>query len=218
MIAVVDYGMGNLRSAQKGIEKAGFEARITDNPDDVLNADGVVLPGVGAFGDCYSGLADRGFVGPIREVAARGTPLLGICVGMQLFFEGSEEGDVRTGLGLIPGRVKRFPPSKISGLKVPHMGWNQIRPVRACPLFQYVSANPALYFVHSYYPSPESTEDVIAVAEYGLEFPAIVGRANVMGTQFHPEKSQREGIALLRAFGEIVASSAPERLAMHHTA
>ncbi len=210
MIVIVDYGMGNLRSAQKGFEKGGHEAVISDRPRDIEGAEGVVLPGVGAFKDCYDGLDARGFVEPLIEYAHSGKPLLGICVGMQLLFEESTEGEGSRGLGIFPGRVVRFSDTKETGLKVPHMGWNVLETAAgaACPLLRDVSARPHVYFVHSYYPEPASEEIVYARTEYGVKFAALVGRDAVYGAQFHPEKSQREGIAILKAFGDLVQESA----------
>lgn len=206
MIVIVDYGMGNLRSAQKGLEKAGHEAIISEDPADVAKSDGVVLPGVGAFGDCYKGLSAQGFVEPLLEAVAESKPLLGICVGMQLLFDSSEEGGGAQGLGILPGRVVRFPDARKTGLKVPHMGWNELKPVaqRPCPLLQELSPHPYVYFVHSYYPQPAREDLVYATSEYGVEFAALVGRDNVFAAQFHPEKSQREGIRILKAFGDYV--------------
>ncbi len=211
MIVVVDYGMGNLRSAQKGLERAGFDAVISQNPADLTDAAGIVLPGVGAFKDCFNGLAERGFVDPILEQARNGKPLFGICVGMQLLFEYGEEGEGSRGLGILPGRVVRFPDAGPGGLKVPHMGWNTLDPVpaRKCPLLTYTSASPYVYFLHSYYPVPSDPGIVYATTTYGLRFASVVGRGSVFGAQFHPEKSQREGIGILRAFGEFVMQGAP---------
>ncbi len=203
MIAIVDYGLGNLRSAQKGLEKAGAHAVVTDNPVRIAAADAVVLPGVGAFKDCYDGLASRGLVGPVTEAANSGRPFLGICVGLQLLFESSEEGEGSRGLGIFPGRVVRFPDLRRTGLKVPHMGWNRVtRTGQDCPLLPNGDA-PYAYFVHSYYAQPSDARLVLATAEHGVSFPAIVGRDNVFAVQFHPEKSQEAGIALLRAFARL---------------
>ena len=205
MIAIVDYGMGNLRSAQKGFEKAGCEAVVTDAVSDIASADAVVLPGVGALGDCHDGLAARGLVEPVKEAAASGRPFLGICIGLQLLFEESEEGNA-SGLGIFPGRVVRFPSAAETGLKVPHMGWNEVNavPGRACPLLEGVRPNPYAYFVHSYHALPADPALTLATCTYGVTFPAIVGRDNVFAVQFHPEKSQTDGIAILRAFGALV--------------
>ena len=206
MIAIVDYGMGNLRSAQKGFEKAGHAAIITDAPAVIADADAVVLPGVGAFKDCYRGLESRGLVEPIRDAAAGGRPLLGICVGLQMLFDQSEEGGVSKGLGILPGRVVRFENAGKTGLKVPHMGWNRVQPVSdsARKLLAAAGGEPYLYFVHSYHAMPADDSLVLATCEYGVAFPAIVGRGNVYGFQFHPEKSQKQGISLLRAFGNLI--------------
>lgn len=208
MIVIVDYGMGNLRSAQKGLEKAGHAAVITDDPAMIEAADAVVLPGVGAFKDCYEGLRSRGLVDPVVAAAKTGRPFLGICVGLQLLFEESEEGGVSKGLGLLPGRVVRFPDARQTGLKVPHMGWNRIRPRSdgLCPLLKGCVPEPYVYFVHSYYPQPTDDRVVLATCEYGIEFPAMVGRDNIFAVQFHPEKSQDQGILILRNFGNLVSS------------
>ncbi len=208
MIAIVDFGMGNLRSAQKGFEKAGHVAAITDDVNAIAQADAVVLPGVGAFKDCYEGLRQRGLVDQLRSFAASGRPFLGICIGLQLLFDESEEGEGSPGLGILRGKVQRFPDSKETGLKVPHMGWNRIRQAHAapCPLLPDDAA-PYVYFVHSYYAKPDDDNVVLATSEYGIEFPAIVGRGNVFAVQFHPEKSQREGIKILKAFGNLVGES-----------
>ncbi len=206
MIAIVDYGMGNLRSAQKGLEKAGYQAVITDDPKAIDRADAVVLPGVGAFKDCYDGLRSRGLAEPVKAAALSGRPFLGICVGLQLLFEGSEEGPCDEGLGVFPGRVVRFQSRDETGLKVPHMGWNQVEPVpgRPCPLLKSWESPGYAYFVHSYYAQPSDESLVLATCDYGRKFPAIVGRDNLFAVQFHPEKSQTGGIALLRAFGSLV--------------
>jgi imidazole glycerol-phosphate synthase subunit HisH len=204
MIAIVDYGMGNLRSAQKGFEKAGHEAIVTDDPADIERAAAVVLPGVGAYADCYAGLEERGLIDPVKAAAASGKPFLGICVGMQLLFEGSEEGDCPKGLGILPGRVVRFPHDPTGVHKVPHMGWNQVTPApgASTPILEGLEA-PYVYFVHSYFPRPADPGVVLATAEHGVRFAAVVGRGNVVATQFHPEKSQDAGIAILRAFGNL---------------
>lgn len=206
MIAIVDYGMGNLASAQKGLAKAGHEAIITEDIRAIRDADAVVLPGVGAYADCYRGLAAKGLVDVVKEAAASGRPFLGICVGLQLLFEGSDEGPCDEGLGIFPGRVVRFPEAAATGLKVPHMGWNQIRlaPGASCPLLDADDPEPFVYFVHSYHARPVDPPVVLATCDYGVAFPAIVGRDNVLAVQFHPEKSQRAGLAMLRAFGNLV--------------
>ncbi len=209
MIVIVDYGMGNLRSAQKGCEKAGHAAIISDDPRDIARADAVVLPGVGAFKDCYEGLRSRGLVEPLKDAVHSGRPFLGICVGLQLLFNESEEGGGAPGLGILPGRVVRFPDAKKTGLKVPHMGWNQIKPVngRSCPLLKESTHNPYVYFVHSYYAKPADDKIVLATSDYGVEFAAMVGRDNMFAVQFHPEKSQREGLKILKAFGNLAKAA-----------
>ena len=208
MIAIVDYGMGNLRSAQKGLEKAGHAAVITRDPAIIDSADGVVLPGVGAFKDCIDGLRDRGLVDPVKAAAASGRPFLGICVGLQLLFDYSEEGEGAEGLGIFSGRVVRFRPASETGLKVPHMGWNQLQCV-GLPgpenLLEYTGPTPYTYFVHSYHAVPADPVIVRATCSYGNTFPAIISKDNVFATQFHPEKSQQDGIAILRAFGNLVS-------------
>ena len=205
MIAIIDYGMGNLRSAQKGLEKAGFEATITDDAKTIGTADAVVLPGVGAFKDCYEGLKSRDLIGPVKDAAYSGRPFLGICVGLQLLFEESEEGEGSEGLGIFKGRVVRFPDAAETGLKVPHMGWNQLKPVpgKEVKLLPGPNRTPYTYFVHSYHAQPEESDIILATCEYGIEFPAMVGRDNVFAVQFHPEKSQTDGINILRAFGAL---------------
>ncbi len=207
MIVIVDYGMGNLRSAQKSFEKVGYQAIVSSDPLDLEKADGVVLPGVGAFGDCYKGLHERGFVEPVKAAIASGRPFLGICVGMQLLFDASEEGDGSIGLGILPGTVVRFPMNGNTDLKVPHMGWNRLHQAenRSCPLLTS-DEEPYVYFVHSYFPRAENEGDVYAYATHGVEFPAIVGRDNVFGAQFHPEKSQHAGLKILKAFGDLTKS------------
>jgi imidazole glycerol-phosphate synthase subunit HisH len=206
MITIVDYGMGNLRSAQKGFERAGFAAEVSDDPRDIEGADAVVLPGVGAFKDCYAGLRSRGMVEPLQAAAASGKPFLGICVGLQLLFDESEEGAGSEGLHIFPGKVVRFPTAMPGGLKVPHMGWNRLEATTEprCPLLTETSPSPHVYFVHSYFAAPAAPGYVLATSHHGVAFPAIVGHGNVFAVQFHPEKSQREGLAILRAFGNLL--------------
>ncbi len=205
MIAIIDYGMGNLRSAQKALEKVGCEAGITENPDDLKNADAGILPGVGAFRDCYEGLKHKGFVEPIREFVQAGKPLLGICIGLQLLFEYGEEGGGSEGLGIFKGKVIRFPAAKMTGLKVPHMGWNFVQPVnnKNNPLLPSGQGGYA-YFVHSYFPQPTEENLTLATCHYGISFPCIVGKGAVFGVQFHPEKSQQFGLEILKNFGAFI--------------
>ena len=197
MIAIIDYGMGNLRSVQKAFESLGFEARITDDAETILAADHVVLPGVGAFHDAMARLTETGLDNVVKAAAGRGTPLLGICLGMQLMFEHSEENGFWDGLGLFPGTVTRFP---AMGLKVPHMGWNQLE-TRDCVLFDK-GDDPCVYFVHSYCMADISDEWTAATCDYGMPFTAVISRGNVMATQFHPEKSGDAGLKMLRRFAE----------------
>jgi glutamine amidotransferase len=198
-IALIDYGIGNLRSVQKALEHVGAEVTLTDDPQVILRATKVVLPGVGAFGDGMKGLRERGLVEVVREVVRTGTPLLGICVGMQLLFEESEEMGMHEGLGILVGTVKKFPHSD---LKVPQTGWNEIVPQKTSPLFYELSLGSFAYFNHSYY-CAASTDDTLATTDYGFDFPSIVGRERVYGIQFHPEKSQTVGLKLLKNFVEL---------------
>ena len=197
MIAIIDYGMGNLRSVQKALEFLGQQAVITDDAAAIARADRVILPGVGAFRDAMQRLRDTGLDRSVLETAAAGKPLLGICLGMQMMFEHSEENGFYDGLGLFPGTVTRF---EDRGLKIPHMGWNTIE-TRACPLFD-AGKQPCVYFVHSYCMAEVSDEWTAATCTYGQTFTAAVCRGNVMATQFHPEKSGSEGLAMLRRFAE----------------
>lgn len=199
MIALVDYGIGNLRSVYKALAAVGAEVQLTEYPAEILAAQKVVLPGVGAFGDGMAGLRARGLVEVILEVARRGTPLLGICVGMQLLFDAGEEMGEHPGLGLLPGRVKRFPQGS---LKVPHTGWNQLHLVQPAPLLEGLQDGDYAYFNHSYYCAAADKGDIQAVTGYGLPVPSVVGRGSLWGVQFHPEKSQDVGLTILRNFVE----------------
>ncbi|MCQ1535418.1 imidazole glycerol phosphate synthase subunit HisH [Methanosarcina sp. KYL-1] len=195
-IAIIDYGVGNLRSVRKGLEQVGASPVISGDPEKILAADGVILPGVGAFVDAMKCLVP--LKETVYEYAKSGKPMLGICLGQQLMMSSSEEGRLTEGLGLVPGRVLRFPKSE---LKVPHMGWNNIRIKQDHPLFEGIPEGSFVYFVHSYYvdTAPENT---LASCEYGLEFAASVvnSAGNVMGTQFHPEKSGAIGLQILKNF------------------
>ncbi len=206
-IVIIDYGMGNLRSAQKGFERVGFAARLSSDPADIATADKLVLPGVGAFRDCIGNLRAGGFVEPLKAHVAAGKPLLGICVGLQLLFSESEEFGRHEGLGIIPGKVVRFPAGMRQGgeeLKVPHMGWNCIALRRPAPILKGVAEGSFVYFVHSYYARPDDPQVVAAEATYGdVTFCAALWRENVMATQFHPEKSQGVGLRILKNFGEL---------------
>lgn len=198
LIAIIDYGMGNLRSVQKGLENVGIQAFVTSNPDEVAEAPGVILPGVGAFEDAIANLKNTGMIEVIKEVAFRGRPLLGICLGMQLLFAESKENGCHRGLDLIPGRVIRFPQTE----KVPHMGWNQVQMVGDSPLFDGIPDQSHFYFVHSYYCDPQSSVS-IGICDYGLDFTCAVQKGNLFGCQFHPEKSSGLGLQVLKNFGDL---------------
>jgi glutamine amidotransferase len=203
VIALIDYGIGNLRSVQKALEHVGAEVRLTEDARVIVAADKVVLPGVGAFGDGMKGLRERGLVEVVRKVAMRGTPLLGICVGMQVLFEVGEEMGEHEGLGILPGRVKQFQISDFGSqnLKIPQTGWNQIEPQKDSPLFAGLPRGSYAYFNHGYYCAARP-EDTLAITDYGGAYPSVVGRGRVYGIQFHPEKSQRVGLLLLKNFVE----------------
>ncbi|MGC9333435.1 MAG: imidazole glycerol phosphate synthase subunit HisH [Anaerolineae bacterium] len=202
MIAIVDYGVGNLRSVQKALERVGAEAVLAGAPGALQAARGVVLPGVGAFGDGMAQLRARGFLEPVLRQVEAEKPLLGICLGMQLLFEESEEMGQHAGLGLLPGKVVRFPEGD---LKVPHIGWNQLH-VRQDPLLAGIADGSYAYFVHSYYVAAAEPGDVLATTEYGMQFASVVGRGRIWGAQFHPEKSQEVGLRLLQNFARLAGA------------
>ncbi len=203
MIAIIDYGMGNLRSVQKGFEKVGHEATITSDPATIDSAARVVLPGVGAFEDAMRELSERKLIDVVRAAAASGRPFLGICLGLQLLFDVSYEGGHHQGLGILAGEVVRFAPR--DGFKVPHMGWNQLELRGEAPIFAGLSESPYMYFVHSYYVVPYDRKVIAAETQYPGPFTAAVWRENIFATQFHPEKSQREGLQILRNFAALPA-------------
>ena len=198
MIVIIDYGMGNLRSVQKALEAVGQSAEISSDPERVGQADKVILPGVGAFADAAAELKRTGLGEAFREAVRGGKPCLGVCLGLQLLFDVSEEDGIHEGLGLIPGKVVRFAPAP--GLKVPHMGWNTLRIRRPVPLLKGLGSEPSVYFVHSYHAIAANERDVAAEADYPDPFPALVWRDNLMACQFHPEKSQRVGLAMYANF------------------
>ncbi|OPY57331.1 MAG: Imidazole glycerol phosphate synthase subunit HisH 1 [Pelotomaculum sp. PtaU1.Bin035] len=200
MIAIINYGMGNLRSVHKGFEKVGVEAVVAGSPRQVDEADGVVLPGVGAFADAMTNLRSTGMDAAVHRAVKDGKPFLGICLGQQLLFEASEEWGFNEGLGIFPGRVRRLP----EGLKVPHMGWNLVEFKRPDPLLEGVPDSSSFYFVHSYYVDPDDGGLTLALTEYGVHFACIVGRGKVYGIQFHPEKSSVLGLKILENFGRLV--------------
>ena len=213
MIAILDYQVGNVRSVQKALEQAAKEVSgdsfqtvvLTAEPERITAADGLVLPGVGAFGECITNFRRAGFESLVREAIAQGKPLLGICVGMQMLFEVSEEMGEWPGLGLLPGRVRRFDPGP-QHLRVPQIGWNQLWHDSRDPLLQGVPNGAYAYFVHSYYCDAAEPGDVIATTDYGIKYPSVVRRGQVWGIQCHPEKSQAVGLAILRNFVRIVGS------------
>ena len=199
-LAIIDTGIGNLRSVQKAFEHVGAAPTITGDPAVVAAAEAVVLPGVGAFGDSVDGLRARGLEPAVFDAIRRGIPFFGICVGMQLLFEESEEMGIHRGLGVLPGRLVRFPDT----LTVPHMGWNQIEPRRPHPLLDGVPGGAFAYFDHSYRVVTGDESIVVAATDYGGPFPSAVARDNVWAIQFHPEKSQQAGLRILRNFVENV--------------
>lgn len=222
MITIVDYGMGNLRSVQKGLEKVGSAARISSSPADVASASKLILPGVGAFGDAMKHLRERGLVEPIVDFARSGRPFLGICLGQQLLFDVSNEEGEFAGLGILPGRVVRFdfrnppvagasadtkaavsPTGDLRSLKVPHMGWNQVYWDYPSPMLAGLESGTHFYFVHSYHVVPSDPKVIRGRCDYGYSFAAIVERGNIFATQFHPEKSQTAGLTILRNFAAI---------------
>jgi glutamine amidotransferase len=199
-ILIVDYGMANLRSVQKAFEKVGSQADISGDPNRVAEAEKVVLPGVGAFRDAIARLREVGLAGPISEHIRAGKPFLGICLGLQLLFSKSYEEGEYAGLDLFPGEVVRF--GDVSGLKVPHMGWNQLRVLRPAPELRDLPPEPAVYFVHSYYAVPKDSAIVATETDYPTPFASAIWHENVFASQFHPEKSQRVGLQMLRNFAQ----------------
>ncbi len=198
VIAIIDYGEGNLGSVEKALKHVGCEVQITSSPAALEQADGVVLPGVGAFDDCIKGLEKSGLVEPIKQIIAGGKPFLGICLGLQVLFAGSEEGE-KAGLGVLTGRVVRFRHE----LKIPQIGWNQIAKVQDAPHLQDIESGSWVYFVHSYYVEPEDESIIATTTEYGIEFCSSVWRDNVFACQFHPEKSQAAGLKILDNFRKL---------------
>ncbi len=202
MISILDYKIGNVRSVQKAVERAIREANVaqrvalTADPDRILSSDGVILPGVGAFGACITNLSTAGLAPIVQRVVENDIPLLGICVGMQMLFEVSEEMGTWRGLGLLPGRVRKFPDT----LRIPQIGWNQLHIQRPDPLLAGVDDGSYAYFVHSYYCDPANPDDVLTTTDYGFEYASMVRRGNIWGAQFHPEKSQQVGIQILKNF------------------
>jgi glutamine amidotransferase len=226
MIAIIDYGMGNLRSVEKAFEKVGFDAIVTDSPEIIENADKIVLPGVGAFKDAKDGLRERNLIEPIKTHIKHNKLFLGICLGLHLLFTRSHEDGVHEGLDIIPGEVVRFKADRLNinntgeqkeevetfkalsvvnnqKLKIPHMGWNTIRAKKKVPILKGLPADPYMYFVHSYFVIPDRDEVVAAETEYGVPFVSMISIDNIFAMQFHPEKSQQYGLMILKNFGEL---------------
>ncbi len=203
MIAVIDYGMGNLASVQKALVHEGGDARLVPSPSELPGAEKIVLPGVAAFGESINQLRELGFVQPIVKAIKDGLPYLGICLGLQMLFDVSYEDGEHTGLGILPGKVVRFEfdPAEVSqDLVVPHMGWNRIHWERPCPLYAGIDNGSYAYFAHSYHVVPVEENITATITEYGYPFTSSIWRGNVFGTQFHPEKSQDVGLKILRNF------------------
>lgn len=198
MIAIIDYDAGNIKSVEKALDFLGEEVVITRDHDTILNSDKVILPGVGAFGDAMEKLHQYGLVDTIHEVVKRGTPFLGICLGLQLMFESSDEAPGVKGLGLLPGKILRIP--KCGDLKIPHMGWNDLDIKEGAKLFAGLEEHPYVYFVHSYYLKAEDEDIVAATSEYGVTIHASVEKDNIFACQFHPEKSSTVGLQILKNF------------------
>ncbi len=201
MIALIDYGMGNLLSVYKALEHVGGNVEMVEKPADIVRADGVILPGVGNFGDGMEHLQSRGLADAVHQAIRRGKPFLGICLGMQMLMESSEEAPGVEGLGVFKGQVVRFPKGTE---KVPHMGWNSISVRQSCPCLANVRDNSFFYFVHSYYVRTDDPSVVAASCTYIVDFAAALGQGNVFATQFHPEKSQNSGLAILKSFVDLV--------------
>jgi imidazole glycerol-phosphate synthase subunit HisH len=203
MIAIIDYGMGNLRSVQKGFERMGREAVVTRDPRTILDAGKVVLPGVGAFPDCMRNLEEYGLIDAVHKSIVSGKPFLGICLGLQLLFTESEEFGISKGLDIIKGRVIRFKGAEFKDLKIPHMGWNSASIKRRPPAMADVPNNNYFYFVHSFHVVPEDKGVVATTTNYGIDFISSIWKDNIFAVQFHPEKSQALGLSILKHFGEM---------------
>ena len=201
MIAIIDYGAGNLQSVKKAFDFIGAESVITNDPKVILSADKILLPGVGSFGDAMDSMQKNGLVETVKECALSGKPFLGICLGLQLLFEESEESPGVKGLGIFKGKIKKF--SSDMGLKIPHIGWNSLEIKQKDTLFKDIPENSYVYFVHSYYLHAEDEEDIATVTNYGIDFHSAVGKNNIFATQFHPEKSGDVGLQILRNFASM---------------
>ncbi len=200
MIAILDYGMGNLKSVEKALQKVGAETIVTSSPDKILIAEGLVLPGVGAFKDCMNNLKEYGLINPLHQFIQSGRPFLGICLGLQLLFSESTEFGLHKGLDILRGKVVRFPENW--AIKIPHMGWNTINIKKGVPFLQNMEDKSYFYFVHSYYVVPEDESIVVSTTHHGIEFVSSICHNNIFACQFHPEKSQQLGLGILRRFME----------------
>ena len=205
MVVIIDYGAGNLRSVANAVNRLGYEPKITARPDDVLNARVVILPGVGAAADTMASLERLGLVPTITQFIAEDRPFLGVCIGLQILFTSTEEGGWHECLGIIPGQVRRLP----SGLKIPHMGWNQVRQTLSHPVFDGIPDEANFYFVHSYYVEPEDKSLVAGETEYGIPICSVIARGNLIATQFHPEKSGEVGLKLYDNFIRLALAAKP---------
>lgn len=201
MIAIIDYGAGNLQSVKKAFDFIGAESVITDNPETINACDKILLPGVGSFGDAMNSMNKKGLVETVKQNALSGKPFLGICLGLQLLFEESEEAPGVKGLGIFKGKIKKFAPDM--GLKIPHIGWNSLEIKQKDTLFKGIPENSYVYFVHSYYLHAEDENEIATVTNYGIDFHSAVGKDNVFATQFHPEKSGDVGLQILRNFASM---------------
>jgi glutamine amidotransferase len=206
-ITIIDYGAGNLRSVVNAISKLSYQAKVTRIPHEVLSAQAVILPGVGAAADTMANLQKLGLISPIRRFIAEGRPFLGVCIGLQILFSGTEEGGWHECLGIIPGVVRRLPP----GLKIPHMGWNQVKQRTSPPIFDGIPDGANFYFVHSYYVEPDDRSLVVGETEYGISICSVIARGNLIATQFHPEKSGETGFKIYDNFIKIALGARVSR-------
>ena len=201
MITIIDYGSGNLRSVTNAITQLGYQPKITSSVNELLDAQAVILPGVGAAADTMASLRTLGLADPIRQIIAEGRPFFGVCIGLQVLFTSTEEGGGHECLGILPGRVKRLP----SGMKIPHMGWNQVKQRLSHPIFDGIPDEANFYFVHSYYVEPEDKSLIAADTDYGITICSVIAKGNLIATQFHPEKSGESGLRMYRNFIELTS-------------
>jgi glutamine amidotransferase len=202
MIAIIDYGMGNIHSVQKALQLSGASTLVTNKPEEISSCEKIVLPGVGAFADAMSELKKQGLIAVLKNEIKNKKPFLGICLGLQLLFTESEEAKGASGLGLLKGKVRKF--QQKQGFKIPHMGWNQLKVIKtACPLLKGIADNSYVYFCHSYYPQNQDKEVTAASTDYAGDFTSVIWKDNVYGAQFHPEKSQEAGLKMLKNFVEL---------------